>query len=43
MAKDSLAQGAAKASYGPIRVSTEKWESIFGPAPSPKKQLPKPK
>jgi hypothetical protein len=43
MAKDSLAQGAPKASYGPVRVSQEKWEEIFGPTPSFKKQLPKPK
>jgi hypothetical protein len=29
--KDQLAQGAAKASYGPIPVSQSHWESIFGP------------
>ena len=29
--KDQLAQGAAKASYGPIPVSQSQWELIFGP------------
>jgi hypothetical protein len=30
--KDTLAQGAASASYGPISVSQQHWESIFGKA-----------
>lgn len=30
MRRDRLAAGAASESYGPIAVSQEKWESIFG-------------
>jgi len=32
MRKDQLAGGAPSASFGPIRVSTEAWEKIFGKA-----------
>jgi hypothetical protein len=36
---DQLARGAVRATYGPLQVSAEKWESIFGKSgPKPKKR-----
>jgi hypothetical protein len=38
---DKLARGAVRASYGPIRVSQEKWDAMFEeekPAKRPRKR-----
>lgn len=41
MPGDKLASGAKSATFGPPRVSQEKWDQIFGPKAKGKDELPR--